>query len=159
MKPIRRSYQNHRSKSWPIPRQRETGWHPCPPRRRTQSCLTCLPIAIYAPISSIQSFAAPFSSTHYPQFLRAMAPSLCSRSGCEDHVDAPQRYCEYHRCTSEACRRAKRSGSRFCTDHLQCLKTGCSTSRYHPDGDEQSFPFCAEHWWSCREFDCTAWAN
>jgi hypothetical protein len=88
-----------------------------------------------------------------------MAPSLCSRSGCENHVDAPQRYCEYHRCTSEACRHAKRSGSRFCTDHLQCLKTGCSTARYHPDGDEQSFPFCAEHWWSCRDFDCTAWSN
>jgi hypothetical protein len=88
-----------------------------------------------------------------------MTPYLCSRSACDIYVNTPQRYCESHRCTADACQNAKRSASRFCTDHMKCLKTGCSTPRYYPDSDEQSSPFCAEHWWSCRDFDCTAWAN
>jgi hypothetical protein len=88
-----------------------------------------------------------------------MAAYLCSRSGCDVYVDTPQRYCESHRCAADACRNAKRSASRFCNEHLECRRIGCRTARYHPDSDEESAPFCADHWWSCRDFDCTAWAN
>jgi hypothetical protein len=83
-----------------------------------------------------------------------MAPHLCSRSACDSVVDSPQRYCEPHRCTADSCRHARRINSRFCSDHLACLKTGCSTPRYHSDVDEQASPFCADHWYSCRNLEC-----
>jgi hypothetical protein len=87
-----------------------------------------------------QGQAVVLGFEHRPLFLQAMAPYSCSRSGCDVDVDAPQRYCEHRRYTADHCRNAKSSGSRFCTDHMECLKSGSRTPRYHPDSDEQSAP-------------------
>ena len=42
---------------------------------------------------------------------------------------------------------------------MNCLKTGCSTPRHHPDSDQQTSPFCANHWYSCRILDCPEQSN
>ena len=87
----------------------------------------------------------------------------CAEYGCNTDVyykaNTPQRYCESHRCTTDACQNARNPASRFCADHLECLKTGCHELRLHPNSDEQDAPYCAEHWWTCHVFDCKAWAD
>jgi hypothetical protein len=85
-----------------------------------------------------------------------MAPNRCSRSACDSFVDSSQTYCEPHRCTADVCRNARSDNSRFCSDHLKCVKSGCTAPRHYPDSNEQfpPFCFCADHWWYCRDPEC-----
>ncbi|EEU35777.1 uncharacterized protein NECHADRAFT_82190 [Fusarium vanettenii 77-13-4] len=74
----------------------------------------------------------------------------CYKSRCTRKTT--EWYCDRHRCRETSCQQMRTRHGGFCVNHTRCLKTDCQTPRYYPD--DESYPFCEEHYWTCKKLDC-----